>query len=146
MSLQDWLKIGWLTEHQPDSREIGELLSAADRDLSDCQATGLSPDWRFNIAYNSALLSATAALAAAGFRAAREAHHFRVIQSLSHSIRADSRVVLTFDRFRKKRNIVGYERMGSVSTQEAQEMLILARNLRHDIEHWIRERHPELLA
>jgi hypothetical protein len=46
----------------------------------------LSPDWRLNIAYNAALQAATAALAAAGYRASREAHHCRAIQSLAFTI------------------------------------------------------------
>jgi len=36
---------------------------------------GLDPDWRLNIAYNAALHSATAALAAEGYRATRESYH-----------------------------------------------------------------------
>jgi len=144
--LQDWLKNGWLTQHTSDNREISELLGAADRDLADCQTTGLSPDWQFNIAYNAALLSATAALAAAGFRAIREAHHYRVIQSLGHSIQCQPRVVSTFDHFRKKRNMVGYERMGCVSCQEAKEMLSLAKRLRREVEYWIQENHSDLLV
>jgi len=47
-------------------------LRLAERDLRECQAAGLSPDWRLAIAYNAALQSATAALAAAGYRAARD--------------------------------------------------------------------------
>jgi hypothetical protein len=146
MGLHNWLKNGWRTEHRPHCREISELLGAADRDLIDCQAAGLSPDWQFNIAYNSALLSATAALAAAGYRAVREAHHYRVIQSLAHTIRSEPKIILTFDRFRKKRNIVGYERMGIISDQEAREMLDLAGNLRMDVIRWIGDDHSELLG
>ncbi len=77
MSLQNWLNNGWLTEHRTSSQEIAALLAVADRDLSDCRTFGLSPDWQLNIAYNSALQTATAALAASGYRAVREAHHYR---------------------------------------------------------------------
>jgi hypothetical protein len=80
MSLQDWLSNGWLTAHQSSREEIRDLLALADRDLKDCRLGGLSADWRFNIAYNAILQSATAALAAAGFRAGRESHHYRVLQ------------------------------------------------------------------
>ena len=83
MSLQDWLKNRWLVEHQTSRQEILGLLSMADRDLTQCRTPSLSPDWQLNIAYNAALQMATAALAAAGYRAAREAHHYRVIQSLT---------------------------------------------------------------
>ena len=80
MTLQDWLINGWLTPHKTTPQEIKDLLTVADRDLTDCQVSGLSSEWRLNIAYNAALQSATAALAASGYRAAREAHHYRVIQ------------------------------------------------------------------
>ncbi len=68
MSLQNWLNNGWLTKHQTSSQEITALLGVADRDLSDCRTSGLSPDWQLNIAYNAALQTATAALAASGYR------------------------------------------------------------------------------
>ena len=86
MSLKIWLSNGWLKEHQPNSQEITELLAAADRDLSDSRTPGLSPDWQLNIAYNAALQIATAALAASGYRAVREAHHYRTIKSLCYTI------------------------------------------------------------
>ena len=145
MSLKDWLRNGWLIEHQTSPREIADLLGLADRDLADCRTSGLSPDWQFNIAYNAALQSAAAALAAAGYRAERASHHYRVIQSLAHTIGADTNLTAQFDQFRKKRNIGGYERSGMVSDQEAKEMLDLAEKLRQDVEDWIREKHPELL-
>jgi len=84
-------------------------------------------------------------LAASGFRPSREAHHYRVIQSLAHTIGAASDVVAQLDRFRKKRNVGGYERAGAVSEQEAREMIALARRLRREAEEWLRARHPDLL-
>ncbi len=71
MSLQDWQKNGWLIEHRTSRKEISDLLGMADRDLAQCQTPHLSPDWQLSIAYNAALQAATAALAAAGYRAAR---------------------------------------------------------------------------
>src|SRR5438128_484912 len=105
MSLSDWQKAGWLTGHKTSPQEIADL--------------------RLNIAYNAALQVATAALAAAGYRAAREAHHYRVIQSLAYTLGAESKVVSQLEQFRKKRNVGGYERAGSISDQEAAEMLAL---------------------
>ena len=93
MSLHDWLKNGWLIEHSTSSEEIEDLFGAADRDLTDCNVSGLSPDWRLHIAYNAALLLATVALAASGYRTTREAHHYRLIQSLAHTIGADSSII-----------------------------------------------------
>ena len=145
MSLRDWLKNGWLIEHQTSPQEIADLLSVADRDLHNCQTAGLSPDWKLNIAYNAALQMATAALAAAGYRAARDAHHYRVIQSLAYTIRADARMITQFDGFRKKRNISDYERAGVVSDQEVKEMVILAGNLRASVIKWLHTSYPKLL-
>jgi len=145
VSLQDWLKNRWLIEHQTSRQEISDLLSMADRDLAQCRTPHLSPDWQLNIAYNAALQAATAALAAAGYRAARDAHHYRVIQSLAHTIEADPALILQLDKFRKKRNITEYEQAGAVSEQEAIEMFALAKNLRDEVEKWLRSNHPELL-
>lgn len=137
---------GWLVPHATSAQEIADLLAVADRDLHDCQTVGLSADWRLSIAYNAALQAAAAALAAAGYRPAREAHHFRVIHSLAHTIGADATTVNALDRFRKKRNLGGYERAGMVSDQEAAEALSLARALRRDVEEWLRAEYPDLLA
>ena len=145
MSLQDWLNNGWIIKHKTSPQEIADLLALAARDLTDCQASGLSTDWQMSIAYNAALQASTAALAASGYRAARVSHHYRVIQSLAHTVGADTKVIAQFDQFRKKRNIGGYERAGLVSDQEAHEMLELAEKVRADGEKWIRDNHPELL-
>lgn len=144
MSLKDWAKAGWLVEHRTSREEIADLLGLADRDLGDCRSPGLSPDWQLAIAYNAALQAATAALAAAGFRAAREAHHYRVIQSLIFTLKADSGLIAQFDQFRKKRNISGYDRAGSTSDQEAREMEKLARKITELVKEWLRKNHPKL--
>ena len=143
--MQDWLKSRWLIEHQTSRQEISDLLSMADRDLAQCRTPHLSPDWQLNIAYNAALQAATAALAAAGYRAARGAHHYRVIQSLAYTIEADPGLIIQLDKFRKKRNIIEYEQAGAVSEQEAKEMFALAKKLRDKVEKWLRSNHPELL-
>jgi hypothetical protein len=85
-------------------------------------------------------------LAACGFRASREAHHYRIIQSLAYTINAEPLLILQLDQFRKKRNITDYERGGAVSDSEAKEIIRLTKKLREDVEKWIRANHPELLA
>ena len=146
MSLENWLGSGWLVSHATSPQEISDLLAVTDRDLKDCQTPGLSSDWRLNIAYNAAIQSATAALVACGYRAAREAHHFRVIQSLSLTIKTPASIVAQLDRFRKKRNIGGYERAGNVSDFEAKEMLSLAIFIRQEVGRWLSVNHPNLIS
>ena len=146
MSLTNWRDNGWLVEHKTSPQEISDLLSVADRDLTDCESPGLSPDWQLSISYNAALQTATAALAACGYRASRDAHHYRIIQSLAHTIEAESNVINQFDKFRKKRNIGGYEAAGRISQQEADEMKKLAKELYEQIVKWLHQNHADLIA
>src|SRR5690349_1980798 len=89
MNLADWERNGWLKAHRTSTTEIRDLLAVVERDLGDSTADRLSADWRLTIAYNAALQAATAALAAAGYRASREQHHYRLIQSLEATIGAE---------------------------------------------------------
>jgi hypothetical protein len=132
--------------HQTTPREIRDLLQVIERDLADSDAEGLSADWRMNIAYNAALQAATAALAAAGYRAARGDHHHRTIQSLRETVGIDAATVNTLDAFRKKRNITGYERIGLVSDGDADAIRDLAVRLRDAVLDWMKSRHPALLS
>jgi len=145
MSLADWERNGWLTAHRTSGNEIRDLLAIVERDLADSNAEGLSADWRMNIAYNAALQMATAALTAAGYRASRDQHHYRVIRSLRETLRIDVQTVTVFDAFRKKRNVTGYERIGLVSDADADAMRALAVGLRDDVVAWIEKDHSDLL-
>lgn len=134
-----------LKPHRSSKQEIADLFGVADRDIAACQTAGLIADWRLNIAYNAALQLATAALAAAGYEAARVGHHYRVIQSLALTLRLDAGVVAEFDDYRKMRNTSDYERAGLISDTEADGMLRLAVQLRAEVEAWVRANHPTLV-
>lgn len=145
MDLEDWRSSGWLSAHQPTRREIADLLAIADRDLRDCRSEGLSADWKFSIAYNALLQAATAALAAAGYRASRQSHHYRILQSLGLTVGTGPQGLRQMDAFRKKRNLTGYERAGAVSDREVGEIIEAAEAVRRQVEEWIKAAHPELL-
>ncbi len=145
MSLHDWLENGWLLEHRTSAREISDLLKAVERDLADARTPSLSADWKLNIAYNAALQAATAALAAAGYRASREQHHYRIIHSLAHTVGLEESLIARFDRFRVKRNLGTYERPGMISDHEASEMIELAEEIRDRVKAWLKKNHPDLL-
>lgn len=142
MSFADWVNNGWLVAHTSSKQEIANLLGIVARDLKDSQAKGVSNDWRFAIAYNAALQAATAALAAAGYRATRESHHYRVIQSLELTLRKDAKFIQNFDAFRKKRNVSNYDIGGGISNREVEEMIGIAQQ---DVEQWMRTNHASLL-
>lgn len=146
MSLAGWLKNGWLIEHETSRQEISRLLNLVDRDLKDCRNTALSFDWRFNIAYNAALQCAKTALAASGFRPAKESHHYRLIYSLEHTIGADNKTIHRLDAFRKKRNASEYNHAGAVSMKELEEMISTAQALKASVEEWMKSMHPGLMA
>jgi uncharacterized protein (UPF0332 family) len=145
VSFADWVKNGWLVAHKSSKQEIANLLGIVARDLKDSQAKDVSDDWRFAIAYNAALQGATAALAAAGYRASRDNHHYRVIQSLELTVGKDANFLRTFDAFRKKRNVSNYDIGGGISRGEVEEMIKVAKTLLRDVEQWIRANHASLL-
>ncbi len=145
VSLQDWLESGQIRAHKTSRSEITELLKAVDRDLADSQIKELSADRRFATAYSAALLVATLALAASGYRAQEKGHHYWSVQSLAFTMKLDTGIITRLNAFRRKRNIADYERVGMVSDQEVKEMDALARQLRDNVIGWLSENHPELI-
>ena|SRR5688572_22284232 len=145
MSLQNWLSNGWLRPHQAGAEEVKSLLQVADRDLRDCQARGLSDDWRFAIAYNAALQLARAALHAAGYDTPKgESQHLRSIDSLQFTIGIDPVLLARFQAFRKKRAAGVYEAAGMITRADATNMIALATDLRRSVESWIQKTAPDL--
>lgn len=146
MSLEQWLSYKWVIPHVTSREEISGLLAIADRDIRDAQLKELSVDWRLNIAQNATLQSANAVLAASGYRASRDAHHYRVIQSLEFTIGLDLITIDKINKLHKKRNFASYTSAGAVSEGEADEMLRLAKDIRQRVEHWLSDNKPELLG
>jgi len=146
MSLEIWVNNAWLKRHETSRQEISNLLAITDRDIEQSQTAGLGPEWRFDIAYNAALQSATAALAAAGYQAERANKHMRVIQSLEFTVGLDKQTIDFLDTCRRKRHVAVYEQVGAVSDQEAQEMIELAKELRLAVEKWLKQHYNDLLS
>lgn len=145
MSLNDWVESHWLVRHRPTREEITDLLYIVDRDLKTARTPGVHPDWRLTIAWNAVLQAATAALAAAGYRAEREGHHYRVIQSLELTIGAEARLLRLLDAYRKKRNVSDYQKAGMVTDTEADELVTLAEGIAVRVRTWLKADHPELV-
>ncbi len=146
MSLQNWLARGWIREHKSSRDEIARLLAVADRDIANAEVPTLAAEWRLIIAYNSALRTSTAALAASGFRVSTQvSHHYYGIESLRFTIGLEPALITRFDRFRKKRNLSAYEQSGAVSELEVSEMIALARELRSRVQQWLEQQHPDFL-
>ena len=144
VSLNDWLGNRWLVAHQPSVEEITDLFAVVDRDLDDAAVPRLSPDWRLGISYNAALQLATLALAATGYRPARERAHERAILSLRETVGIPSATVDLLDAVRRKRNQSNYERAGTTSAAEAAELFQAVTALRKDVVRWLKKNHPAL--
>ncbi len=147
MSLADWRDHGFIVEHRTSRQEIHDLLALVDRDLQESETATHSPEWKLSIAYNAVIQAAKAALAATGYRIPRSnrSHHYYIIQSLRHTIRADSSLILKLEAVYKKRNVSEYERAGAVSNREAQDALDLAKTVCKRVRNWLQTEHPELM-
>jgi len=147
MSLESYRQNGWLNSHQSSPDEIKNLLGIADTKISDYnKAKELSADSRLNLAHNAIMASATAILAAAGYKVARGGgEHYRTIEALEFTIDPEGKLIRRLDAFRKKRNQSSYEVSGSVSDMEAASGFALALQLRAEAETWIKRHHPKLL-
>jgi hypothetical protein len=146
MSLQQWADSGWLRPHTTNHAEIANLLAIVDRDLSDA-AKGISPDWRFGIAYNAALKLCTILLYSEGYRPERTLQHYRTIQSmpliLGDEHKSDAEYL---EACRKKRNIAEYEYVGGITEKEAEELIEFVKTLRNRVLEWLKNYHPQLLT
>jgi len=145
MTLGDWLNSGWLKAHTTSAAEVKALLEKVNRDIAEAGKAEISADWRLAIAYNACLGCATIALRASGYRAPEgEGHHYRTIESLRFTLRAEAGLISTLHAFRKKRSIVSYDAAGTVSETEVGEALKLARDLMKRLVEWLKAHYPGL--
>lgn len=145
MTLPQWADNGWLEPHVTSPAEIANLLAIVDRDLADAGG-GISPDWRFGIAYNAALKLCTILLYAEGYRATRTLQHYRTILALPLILGPEHRADTDYlDACRKKRNIVEYDYVGGATEDEGSELMAYVLELREKVLTWLKENHPSLL-
>jgi len=146
MSLENWLKNGWLKPHKTSKQEIENLFNIVKRDLEDAQRQDVSADWRFGIAYNAALKLCAILLYAEGYKPENTYAHYRTIQALPLILgneRSDDTAYL--EACRVKRNIVEYDYVGSTSETEANELIEFVKELQLDVQNWIKKHYPEYI-
>lgn len=145
MSLTEWLQHHFLAAHATSPQEIADLLAITRRDLREASSATHCPEWKLAIAFNAALLAATAALAAAGYRAAKGSGHHYTLQSLRFTVGLDSATLLMLQTVKKKRDKNDYERAGGVSEQEALDAIALATQVVTRVREWLQAEHPDLM-
>jgi hypothetical protein len=146
MSLTEWLQHRFVVPHTTSPQEIADLLAITRRDLKEAASGTHSPEWKLAIAFNAALQAATAALAAAGYRATKGAtHHHYTLQSLRLTVGLDCETLLMLQTVKKKRDKSDYERAGGVSEQEALDAIALATEVCTRVHDWLEAEHPDLM-
>jgi hypothetical protein len=148
MTLQNWLQIGHLTNHQATVAELRNLLGVVDRELADAGVPGLSNDGRFTHAYDAALLLCKLALHVSGFEVQKRApgHHALWINSLEFTLGQQHNVtVIYLSKCSKLRHTTLYDHAGVVQQQDADDLLNAAQQLRADALNWLRSQHPALV-
>jgi hypothetical protein len=147
MSLQSWLQNGYLVKHQGTVAEVQKQLGIVDRELSDAAAAGLSADGQFMHAYDAAFQLCRIALHASGYQVAKgPGHHAHAINSLEHTLGLSQKDVAVYlSKCSTQRHHSLYDYAGVVDTQDAQDLLDTARQLRTDVLNWLRATYPNLL-
>lgn len=123
---------------------MAAIFSVVDRDLEDSRQS-LSPDGRFNIAYNAALQLCAILLLVEGWKPDKLNAHHRTISALPVILGRtwqDSADYL--DACRSKRNVLEYDAAGKVTASEAKELRDFSVHLRTEVINWLGERHPAL--
>jgi len=145
MSLKQWADNGWLRPHTTGEGEIRNLLGMVERNLKDA-SENISADWKFSIAYNAALTLCNVLLYSEGYRAARESHHYRVIQSLQWTLGGEHRADIEYlEACRRKRNIIEYEVPGAATEENARELIDFVAHFKTIVMDWLSKKHPQLL-
>ncbi|MBK7843450.1 MAG: hypothetical protein IPJ71_07110 [Bdellovibrionales bacterium] len=146
MSLVDWAKNGWLRTHKPSKEEIQNLLEIVERDLKDASVKGISDDWKFGIAYNAALKICTILLHSSGYRPEKNLAHYRTLQSIQLILGKDHSDSASYlETCRKKRNETEYDFAGTVSEEEAHELIDFCKELKTEAMAWLKKNYKNLL-
>jgi hypothetical protein len=132
--------------HRTSKRELDDLRALVARDLADAVVAGLSADRRFATAYNAALLTATMAIACAGYRVTAKTGHHRVsFDGMKLALGAGAeRFADYFETCRRKRNVIDYTRSHVATETEAKEIVQQATEFYEFVEAWIDARFGHL--
>ena len=144
MNLSDWARAGLLRRDAPTRERIARVFGVVDRDLADA-ARDLSPDGRFNLAYNAALQLCAIVLLAEGWKAEKAKAHYLTIAALPQVLGPAWQDGADYlDTCRATRNGLDYDAAGRVSLRDAKELRAFAVDLRAAVVAWLATKHPRL--
>lgn len=122
-NLLNLVKTGALKAEPPDAREFAGLLRSGVVRLADAKMPGLSPESRFDLAYNAAHALALAALRHKGFRSE---NRYLVFQSLAHTLELPAVEWRVLALCHERRNLSEYEGFIEVDEQLLEDLVRIA--------------------
>lgn len=141
MKYKSLLNSNKITKHQTSKQEILELLGVAERDIKDSQLEHLSEDRSFATAYNAALQLCKIILAVEGYRTRGTGHHRTTFDFVEMSdIKGFNKFVIYFNKCRRKRNDIDYDRVFVVSSKENKEIIKNVVSFKDVLLIWLKEK------
>jgi len=125
-NLESLARIGKLKREAPDGREFMGLLHSGRVRLADARFAGLSPESRFDLAYNAAHALALAALRWHGYRSE---NRYLVFQVLAFTLELPSQVWRVLALCHERRNLAEYEGHLEVDDRLLQDLLAAAEDV-----------------
>lgn len=124
MSLSDLLKKRLVEKFDADPEQIKNEIEIAKSNVKSARRILQIEEWEIahNTAYNAILQAARALMFAKGYRPMSQEHHVAVISFTQavYSAKLGGELIKTFDNARKRRNESWYDRVGSISPEQAE--------------------------
>jgi len=125
-SLDNLVKFGQLKSEPYSRNEFAGLVNSARKRLVDARNEGLSPESRFDLAYNAAHAYALAALRFAGYRSE---NRFLVFQALEHTLNMPPARWRVLSKCHDARNLAEYEGHTDIDARLLANLLDIAAEL-----------------
>jgi hypothetical protein len=120
-NLESLVKTNKLKKEPFDQSEFDGLIKSGEARLKDAKIAALSPESRFDLAYNAAHALSLAALRWHGYRP--DNSRYIVFQALPHTLKLDSGVWRVLDKCHHMRNVAEYEGYLEVDEQLLKELI-----------------------
>ena len=130
-NLDNLVKIGKLKHEQIVQAEFDGLVNSAKKRLADAKNDKLSPESRFDLAYNAAHALALAALRRAGYRSE---NRYLVFQALEHTVGMGAMTWRVFSKCHDQRNLAEYQGHFEIDAQLLADLIRCATELEEAID------------
>ncbi len=120
-ALDNLVRTGLLKAEPTEPREFDNRVRSVRTRLDDAKQTGLSPESRFDLAYNAAHALSLAALRWHGYRPNRQ--RYVVFQPLVHTLKLPPEMARILDKCHSMRNLVEYGGESEIDIRLLEELI-----------------------